>query len=147
MPTNKSHLSGSNVGVWTNVVAVDARTGTRSYSAPAYYLPNASRPNLVVLTDATAREINLERRDRGLVATGIRFEHGSSHFTASASKEVILSGGSVASPQLLELSGIGNPAILERAGINVKVANSNVGENLQEHMSRSEPFYCHCHAL
>jgi choline dehydrogenase-like flavoprotein len=52
-----------------------------------------------------------------------------------ASKEVILSCGSVQSPQLLELSGIGNHEILNAAGINVKVNNPNVGENLQEHMS------------
>jgi choline dehydrogenase-like flavoprotein len=43
----------------------------------------------------------------------------------------------VASPQLLELSGIGNPSILERAGIAVKIPNRNVGENVQEHMSKS----------
>jgi choline dehydrogenase-like flavoprotein len=50
--------------------------------------------------------------------------------------EVILSAGSVQSPQLLELSGIGNPEILKAAGIDVKVENPNVGENLQEHMCK-----------
>ena len=135
LETNKSHLSGSNVGVWTNVVAVDPRTTTRSYSAPAYYLPNANRPNLRVLTDAVVREIILERSGEQWTATGVRFDHGGQNYTIAASREVILSAGTVASPQLLELSGIGNPSVLERAGITVKIPNRNVGENVQEHMS------------
>jgi choline dehydrogenase-like flavoprotein len=136
--TNKSHLSGSNVGVWTNVVAVDPRTTTRSYSAPAYYLPNANRPNLRVLTDAVVREIILEQIGEQWTATGVRFDHGDQSFTIAASQEIVLSAGSVASPQLLELSGIGNPSVLERTGIAVKIPNPNVGENVQEHMSKPE---------
>lgn len=136
LETNKSHLSGSNVGVWTNVVAVDPRTTTRSYSTPAYYLPVAHRPNLRVLTDAAVREIVLEQRGEQWTATGVRFDHGGQSYTIGASQEVILSAGSVASPQILELSGIGNPSVLERAGIKVKISNRNVGENVQEHMSK-----------
>jgi len=79
----------------------------------------------------------LEKEDSSWRATGVRFEHGGKAFSVAASKEVILSAGSVQSPQMLELSGIGNPEILNEAGVNVKVANPNVGENLQEHMSRS----------
>lgn len=134
--TNKSHLSGSNVGVWTNVVAVDPRTTTRSYSATAYYLPNANRPNLRVLANAAVREIVLEQRGEQWSTTGVRFDHGDRNYTVAASQEIILSAGSVASPQLLELSGIGNPSVLERAGITVKVTSPNVGENVQEHMSK-----------
>lgn len=134
--TNKSHLSGSNVGVWTNVVAVDPQTTTRSYSTTAYYLPNAHRPNLRVLTNATVREIVLEQRGGQWTASGVRLDHGDQSYTVAASQEVILSAGSVASPQLLELSGIGDPSVLGRSGIRVKVANQNVGENVQEHMSK-----------
>ena len=117
------------------MVAVDPRTTTRSYSAPAYYLPNANRPNLRVLTDAVVREIILERSGEQWTATGVRFDHGGQNYTVAASREVVLSAGTVASPQLLELSGIGNPSVLERAGITVKIPNRNVGENVQEHMS------------
>lgn len=134
--TNKSHMSGANVGVWTNIVAVDPRTTTRSFSTPAYYLPNANRPNLRVLTNAVVREIVLEKSDEQWTATGVRFDHGDKDYTIAASQEVILSAGSVASPQLLELSGIGNPSVLESAGITVKIPNRNVGENVQEHMSK-----------
>jgi choline dehydrogenase-like flavoprotein len=137
LETNKSHLSGANVGVWTNVVTVDAQTTMRSYSAPAYYLPNAHRPNLRVLTNAVVQEIVLENRGERWTATGVRFSHSGRIYTVAASQEVVLSAGSVASPQLLELSGIGNPLVLERAGVSVKIANRNVGENLQEHMSKS----------
>lgn len=137
LETNKSHLSGSNVGVWTNVVSVDPQATTRSYSTSAYYLPNASRPNLRVLTNATVREIILEQRVQEWAATGVRFDHGDRRYTTAASQEVVLCAGSVASPQLLELSGIGNPSILKRAGIEVKIPNRNVGENVQEHMSKS----------
>ncbi|KAK3114641.1 hypothetical protein LTR53_006853 [Teratosphaeriaceae sp. CCFEE 6253] len=138
--TNERHLSGSNVGVWTNVVAVDPEKVTRSSAATAYYAPNRGRKNLVVLTGASVREIVLEREGEEWVAKGVRFEHDGSEFVAKASREVILSAGSVASPQILELSGIGNPAVLDAAKIPVKVANPNVGEHVQDHMMTATIF-------
>lgn len=135
--TNKAHLAGSNVGAWTNLGAVDPRSVTRSYSATAYYVPNASRPNLVLLTDALVNEIVLEKdsEDGEWTAKGARFEHDGRGYVATAAREVILCAGTVQSPQLLELSGIGNPEVLSQAGVAVKVANPNVGENLQDHIS------------
>jgi choline dehydrogenase-like flavoprotein len=111
LETNTSHLSGANVGVWTNVVAVDPRTTTRSYSTPSYYLPNTHRRNLHVLTDATVREITLEQRGEQWTATGVRFDHGGQSYMAAASQEVVLSAG----------------------------PNRDVGENVQEHMSKFAP--------
>jgi len=137
MPENVAHHSGSNVGVWTNPVSVNPQDGKRSYAASAYYAPIATRPNLVVLTDALVEEIVLSKEDDKWMATGVRFQHAGGEFVASASREVIISAGSVKSPQLLELSGIGNPQILANASIEVKVANPNVGENLQDHLSKS----------
>ncbi|KAI9737645.1 MAG: hypothetical protein M1818_005649 [Claussenomyces sp. TS43310] len=131
--TSRDHCAGSNVGVWTAITSVDPDDRTRCYSASAYYKPNISRPNLHVLTEATVKEVILEEDKDGLLATGARFEVDGKTYTVNAG-EVILSGGSVASPQLLELSGIGNPDILRTAGITVRVNNPNVGENLQEHM-------------
>ncbi|KAH7411284.1 putative choline dehydrogenase [Cadophora sp. MPI-SDFR-AT-0126] len=132
--TNKNHFGGSNVGAWTSLTSVDPRTRTRCYSAKGYYQPIASRPNLTVLTEATVEEITLERKDGEWVATGAHFTHSGKQYHASASREVILCAGSVQSPQILELSGIGSPSILRAGGIEVKVPNINVGENLQEHM-------------
>lgn len=134
--TNRAHLSGSNVGAWTSVVAVDPEKATRSWSAASYYLPNAERKNLHVLTNATVRNVVLEKEGDAVVATGACFDHPDGQFVVSATQEVILSAGSVASPQILELSGIGNPAMLEKAGIKVQVSNENVGENLQDHISK-----------
>lgn len=66
-------------------------------------------------------------------ATGVSFTSGGKSYTVRANKEVIVSGGSVNSPQILELSGVGNPSILKAAGITPVIENSNVGENLQDH--------------
>ncbi|KAK9774554.1 hypothetical protein AB5N19_07049 [Seiridium cardinale] len=132
--TNRAHLAGSNVGAWTNLGSVDPGSSARSYSTTAYYLPNVSRQNLVLLTNALATEVVLEQENGDWTAKGVKFLRNGEAFFASASREVILSAGSVQSPQILERSGIGNPAILGEAGVSVKVSNPNVGENLQDHI-------------
>lgn len=135
--TNRSHFSGSNVGVWTSLTGVTPDLRERSFSATAYYKPNSERPNLVLLTEALVRELVLEDETDGWTAKGVRFVHGGKEHVVRTEAEIVLCAGSVQSPQLLELSGIGNPDILKAAGIDAKVANLNVGENLQEHMSKS----------
>ena len=70
------------------------------------------------------------------IAKGVVFTSSGEGYTVRASHEVILSAGSVQSPQILELSGVGNPSVIEAAGIPLKVNSPNVGENLQEHMSK-----------
>lgn len=134
--TNEAHLSGSNVGAWTSFCAVDPKRASRAWSASSYYVPNANRSNLHVLTGATVRHIVLQHEGNDLVAKGACFDHLDGRYVVSAAKEVILSAGSVASPQILELSGIGSPAVLKQAGIEVKVENENVGNNLQDHISK-----------
>jgi len=134
--TNRNHASGGNVGCWTSLAGVDPRSQKRCYSAPAYYVPAAKRENLVLLAEATAREILLEGETGDWTAKGVSFAHKGVEYTVRVEGEVILSAGSVQSPQLLELSGIGNPEILRPAGIDVIVENHNVGENLQEHMCK-----------
>ncbi|KAI4219242.1 MAG: hypothetical protein L6R36_008454 [Xanthoria steineri] len=135
--SNRSHMSGSSVGAWTALTAIDPSTQKRCYSAPAYYDTVSHRGNFVMLTNATVRNIVLDK-DKALgeqIARGVSFIHGSQQYTVDVSGEIILSAGSIQSPQLLELSGIGNPKILSAAGIETTVANPNVGENLQDHMS------------
>ena len=146
LSTNRSYLSGSNVGVWTSVTNVEPKSRKRCYSAIGYYLPNSHRKNLVALTDATATEIVLEQAPNDTwISRGVNFQSGRESFFVRVSHEVILSAGSVQSPQLLELSGIGDRAILERAGVSVKIDNKNVGENLQEHMSEPVTLCNTCH--
>ncbi|KAL7951246.1 GMC oxidoreductase [Trichoderma barbatum] len=130
IPTNSAHFTGSNVGVWTNIHSVDPRTMTRSFSTSYCSLAGS---NLHILTDAIVQEIVLDKVGNGYVASGVRFTHNSQEHVVSASREVILSAGSVKSPQILELSGVGNPEVLSRAGIAVKVDSPMVGENLQDH--------------
>lgn len=124
--------SGDHIGFYNTLGAV-ARSGPhkgkRSYAARGYFEANASRPNLKVLCEAQVNKIVLEDG----VATGVEFVWNGMHETVYVKKEVILCGGVINSPQVLELSGIGRPEVLERAGIESKVALPGVGENLQDH--------------
>lgn len=81
------------------------------------------------------REVVLEQEDGEWTAKGARFVHGDEDYLVRTEGEVIVCAGSVQSPQLLELSGIGSSRVLQAAGIDVKVDNPNVGENLQDHLS------------
>lgn len=112
----------------------------RSYSATAYYRPNSGRKNLHLLTEALVQEVVLEQEDGQWTAKGVRFTYEGEEYVVKTEGEVIICAGSVQSPQLLELSGIGNPEVLKAAGIDVKVDNPAVGENLQDHMSTSASF-------
>jgi choline dehydrogenase-like flavoprotein len=136
--SNESHLAGTNIGCWTSVCSIDPVMATRSYAANSYYLPMSFKSNLVVLTGAEVNEILFTKDPSagGWCAEGVRFYHQGSEFTALASREVIISAGSVQSPCLLEKSGIGCSSILTAAGIPVKIDNPNVGENLQDHLSK-----------
>ena len=137
MNINRSHFSGSNVGAWTTLTSVTPEQRERSYSANAYYLANAEKPNLVLLAGATVQELLLEPTKDEWTAKGVRFTHNGEEHSISVREEIIICAGSVQSPQLLELSGIGNSKVLQEAGIEVKVDNPAVGENLQDHMSSS----------
>ncbi|SMQ54443.1 unnamed protein product [Zymoseptoria tritici ST99CH_3D7] len=124
---------GDHIGFYHTLGSI-ARTGPhkgkRSYAARTYFEPNAHRPNLHVLTEATVHKIELE----GTTATGVTFSHGGKIFTAHANGEVIVSCGAIQSPQILELSGIGDPDVLKSAGVECKVANPAIGNNLQDHV-------------
>lgn len=104
--------------------------GRRSYAARGYFEQNASRRNLKATTEALVTKITLD----GDKATGATYKHDGQEYTVKATREVIVCGGTVASPQMLELSGIGNPDILSKAGIECKIENRAIGENLQDHV-------------
>ena len=88
-----------------------------------------------MLTDATVQRVEMEKKNGEWAAVGAQYVCGGEKFVAKAAKEVIICAGSIQSPQILELSGVGNPVVLEAADVQVKVANPNVGENLQDHPS------------
>ncbi|KAF8585234.1 GMC oxidoreductase [Ramaria rubella] len=124
---------GDNVGVGICFSSVDTRTVVRSYAANAYYGPNSQRPNLFLVTGAHVSRIILERNiEEGLVsATGVEFVKDERKYTATASREVILSAGSFQTPQILELSGIGRKDVLSEFGIQQVIDLPGVGENLR----------------
>jgi len=79
---------------------------------------------------------NETRKGDDLVATGLEFLHGKDYSTKGlvyAKKEVILSAGTIISPQILELSGIGSHRLLQSLEIESKIDLPGVGENVQEH--------------
>jgi choline dehydrogenase len=125
---------GIALGGYTNLINMNPNGRTRSYAATAYYLPNSKRPNLRVVTGALVEKILLSSNSNGVQATGVQYSTGTKTMKPQARYEVILSAGSIGSPQILELSGIGNSELLRENGIDVVVANDNVGENLQDHL-------------
>lgn len=103
--------------------------GRRVSAATAFLDPIRNRPNLTILTDATVDQVSFD----GNKATGVDAIISGKPRHVAAVREVILCGGAMASPGILERSGIGAPDRLKALGIPVRVANPNVGENLIEH--------------
>ncbi len=112
------------------------KDGRRWSAARAYLHPAMGRPNLRVETDALASRVLLE----GERAVGVEFTQGGVRRTARVKAEVILAGGAINSPQLLQLSGIGPGALLREHGIAVAADLPGVGENLQDHYVVSETY-------
>jgi choline dehydrogenase len=108
---------------------VNIKDGKRHSAAVAYLHPAMRRPNLKVLTRALARRVAIEGRR----VIGVEIERGAERQIVRARREVILSGGTINSPQLLELSGIGQAERLRELGIEVVQDLPGVGENLQDH--------------
>ncbi len=104
--------------------------GRRCSAASAYLRPAMRRPNLAVRTHTLATRVLFEGRR----AVGIGYERGGALHEARARREVIVSAGSINSPQLLKLSGIGPAAELGEHGIGVVADLPGVGENLQDHL-------------
>ncbi|MBO9380683.1 choline dehydrogenase [Sphingomonas histidinilytica] len=106
-------------------------SGTRRQSTSATYLAEAiGRPNLRVISQAQATRI-LFRNSR---AIGVEYASNGKRRTIETDGEVILAGGTVNSPQLLQLSGVGPAELLRRHGIAVVQELAGVGENLQDHI-------------
>jgi choline dehydrogenase-like flavoprotein len=125
--------SGDHIGFYHTLGAVirtGPNKGKRSYAARGYYEANReSRPNLKVLCEALVQKVVLD----GNKVTGVSLSHGGVEYQVSARREVIVSGGTIKTPQILELSGIGDPEVLAAAGVECKVSNPAVGANVQDH--------------
>jgi choline dehydrogenase len=128
-PLNPDYNGAEQEGVVKTQASI--HRGRRMSVAHCYLQPARRRANLDVVTDAPAREVLLE----GKRCIGIAYERFGRRVAVRARGGVILCAGAVATPQLLELSGIGNPAILAAHGIGVRHALPAVGENFRDHIN------------
>jgi choline dehydrogenase len=110
--------------------------GRRSSTASAFLTPARNRQNLQIVTDALVTKVDVEGRE----ATAVRYERGGTSHRASARCEIVLAAGSFATPQLLQLSGIGPGALLNGLGIPVVHDLKGVGENLIDHITNKRSY-------
>ncbi|WP_374450044.1 GMC family oxidoreductase [Stella sp.] len=114
------------------------RNGRRCSAAVAYLRPAEKRSNFRVETEALATRILLD----GRAAVGVEYRQNGRLVQAKAHREVILSGGAINSPQLLQLSGIGPADHLSQHGIAVVHDLPGVGANLQDHFQARIAYRC-----
>ena len=128
IPRRDDFNDGDNEG--SGFFEVNQRNGIRWSTAKAFLRPARRRPNLRVVTNALVTGLVLDGRR----APGVRYDVAGAAREAIAESEVILASGSVNSPKLLELSGIGDPEVLAGHGIAIRHALPGVGRNLQDHL-------------
>ena len=137
LPFNDDVNGASQDGI--SYFQMTVKNGRRWSLAMAYLRPAMQRANLRVEVHAQAERVTME----GKRAVGVRYTQNGTSIEARALREVILSGGAVNSPQLLELSGIGDPEVLAAAGVPVVHALKGVGANLQDHYVVGTSFRLH----
>ncbi|MBE1706323.1 MULTISPECIES: GMC family oxidoreductase [Mesorhizobium] len=134
LPLNPDFNGAAQEGVGT--YQISTKNGRRMSAARAFLRPAMTRGNVRVETNALASRILFE----GKRAVGIEYLQNGQTKTARAGREIILSAGSINSPQLMQLSGIGPAALLNGLGIPIVHANENVGANLQDHVGINYTF-------
>ena len=113
---------------------MNQRSGKRWSAARAFLDAAQQRPNLTVMTEATVDSLSLSQDPDRIRATGVKLLHKGQRLEIQAAKEVLLAAGAVASPQLLQLSGIGPQDELQSHSIAVRRNLDGVGQNLQDHL-------------
>jgi choline dehydrogenase len=134
IPKTDDFNRGDNEGC--GLFEVNQRRGVRWNATKAFLRPVQDRPNLTVMTDALVKRVRLDGRR----ATGIEFVRGDEEAFAEARIETILALGSIGSPQVLQLSGIGPGELLQEHGIPAVHERRGVGENLQDHLQLRAAF-------
>ncbi|MBV8777713.1 MAG: choline dehydrogenase [Alphaproteobacteria bacterium] len=127
IPHNPDYNGASQEGIVMSQATI--AHGRRQSTARAYLDPIRNRQNLRIETRAPTERLVLD----GKRCTGVRYSVGGEPREATATREVVVCGGTVNSPQLLELSGIGQPERLRALGIEVTHELPGVGENLRDH--------------
>ena len=129
VPFTDDYNGGDQEGI--GITQITIAKGRRQSTAYCYLEPAMSRPNLTVQPGAMAETLILE----GKTCTGVRYSVNGEKREARAAREVIVSTGSINSPKLLELSGIGQGDLLRSFGIEPRHELPGVGENLRDHYS------------
>lgn len=134
IPHTSDFNRGDNEGV--GYFEVNQKNGFRWNAAKAFLRPQCyGRPNFELWTAAQVVRLVIEKTaDGGQQCTGVQVWNGTEMVTATATGEVILSAGSIGSPQILQLSGIGPAKLLQERGVPVAVDAPGVGGNLQDHL-------------
>jgi choline dehydrogenase len=134
VPATSDFNRGDNEGV--AYFEVNQKNGFRWNAAQAFLRPQCyGRPNFELWTAAQVVRLVIDKAaDGSQQCTGVQVWNGAEMVTATANAEVILSAGSIGSPQILQLSGIGPAALLQERGVPVVVDAPGVGANLQDHL-------------
>jgi choline dehydrogenase-like flavoprotein len=128
IPKVEDFNRGSNEG--SSYFDVNQRSGIRWNTSKAFLKPAMKRPNLKVITKAHVQRLIIENGE----VKGVEFSRDGVSQEAFARVETVLSAGSVGTPQILELSGVGRGEVLSQAGVPVVKEVKGVGENLQDHL-------------
>jgi len=134
IPASDDFNQGSNEGV--GYFEVNQKSGWRWNAAKAFLRPACmSRTNFSLWMNTQVAKLKLERAaDGGLACKGMEVIRDGARQHIQARCEVILAAGSIGTPQLLQLSGIGPGSLLQQQGIEVQLDKPGVGENLQDHL-------------
>jgi choline dehydrogenase len=133
LPASTTSTRGDNEGV--GYFEVNQKAGWRWNASKAFLRPAQHRPNLTVWTGTQVERLRLERDAAGaLRCTGADLVRQGQRLSVSATREVVLSAGSIGSVQILQLSGIGPGPVLQAAGVAPLHDLPGVGENLQDHL-------------
>jgi len=128
IPPTDDFNDGDNEGA--GYFQVNQRRGVRWNARKAFLDPAKGRPNLGIETGAQARRLTLD----GKRVTGIVYERNGRLHRATAGRELVLAAGSIGSPHLMQLSGIGPAGLLADQGVELVHELPGVGENLQDHL-------------
>lgn len=143
-PENPDPYGGRSWGGFVATSNINPSNWTRSFSRTGYLDPNSARENLDVLTGHTVTKVLFDSASESgnVRATGVQYSaaSGSDLLTVNARREVILSGGAVNDPQILQLSGIGEAALLNQYNIPVVVDLPGVGQHVQDHVASNVIF-------
>ena len=133
IPRIKEFNTGDNFGC--AYFQMNQRKGVRWSASKAFLRPIEHRPNLTVMTNTHVQKLALQANEHGPRATGVWItKGGDAPSLVTATREVILAAGAVASPQILQLSGIGEAGLMQQLGAAPVIDLPGVGHNLQDHL-------------